>query len=77
MKCPFCKGDMKEGKTSLPYEIGERLIVVRNVPALVCEQCGEVFIEMKVAKKVEKIVNSAVTNGISLGFLDYRYTKAA
>ncbi len=75
MKCPLCRGEMKEGKTSLPYEVGEKLIVLRNVPALICEQCGEVFIKMEVAKEAERLLNTAIANGMLLGFVEY--AKAA
>ena len=73
MKCPSCRGEMEKGKTSLPYELGrDKFIVVRDVPALVCTQCGESFIESPILKKVEKIVNTGEKSGMTLGFLEYR-----
>lgn len=73
MKCPSCRGRMEKGTTSLPYELGrEKLIVVRDVPALVCDQCGEVFIESPILKKVEALLETAEKSGMTLGFLEYR-----
>ena len=34
-------------------------MVVRDVPAMVCEQCGEEWIDDAVAEKLEKIVDDA------------------
>ena len=73
MKCPLCKGEMQKGKTSMPYETGkDRLIVVKDVPALICEQCGESFIEAPVLKRVEKILEVVEKSGMTLGFLEYQ-----
>jgi YgiT-type zinc finger domain-containing protein len=77
MKCPLCKGRMAKGKkTNLPYEFdGEKIIVVRNVPASVCGQCGEAFVEIAILRRVEKILTKAARNGLVMGFVEYK--KAA
>lgn len=76
MRCLLCKGKMVTGKTNLPYELdGEKIIVVRNVPALVCAQCGDDFVEIDILRKVEKIIDRAGCDGITMGFVEYE--KAA
>jgi YgiT-type zinc finger domain-containing protein len=73
MKCPACRGKMKKGTTSMPYELGKnKLIVVKDVPALVCAQCGEIFIESPTLKKIEKILSTVEKSGMTLGFLEYQ-----
>ena len=73
MKCPLCKGKMGTGKTNLPYEIGEEyMVVAKDVPALVCEQCGEPFVEIAELRVVEKIVDTAEKDGVTLGFIKYK-----
>ena len=74
MKCPFCKTELKEGKTTLTFQMGaEKIIVVKDVPALVCEECGEESIDIKDSKIVEKLIQKAIEDGISMGFIDYKY----
>ena len=76
MKCPLCKGEMMAGTTILPYDFNDgRIVVVLNVPALVCEQCGEEFVEIAVTRNVEKIVNRVQSDGMKMGFVEYE--KAA
>ncbi len=58
---------MKKGKTNLPFEKGENLLVVRYVSALVCNQCGDSFIEFNNVQIVEEIIASAVM----LGFIKF------
>jgi len=38
------------------------VIVIRNVPSLVCDQCGSDWIEDDISEKLELMVNSARKN---------------
>ncbi len=74
MKCPFCETELKEGKATLTFQMeGNKVIVVKGVPALICEECGEESIDIKDSKIVEKLVNKAIEDGISMGFIEYKY----
>ncbi len=57
--CPICGGIKKAGKTTYTVDPGFGVIVVRDVPAIICSQCGEEWIADTTAKSLEKIVNEA------------------
>ena len=43
-KCHFCGGEVLEKRTTADYRWGDELIaVVKNVPAEVCQVCGEQY----------------------------------
>ncbi len=42
-----------------------------DVPALVCEQCGDEYIEIAVVRKLEKMIEKGKSDGISMGFVEY------
>ena len=72
MKCPLCRSEMKSGHTSLPYELDEdHFILVRLVPALICSQCDEAFVDIKTVREVERIVGEAEKRGIVIGVIQY------
>ncbi len=72
MKCPLCKGKMFTGTTILPFDLqNRRVVVVLNVSALICGQCGDEYVEMHVARRVEKILERVERDGISMGFVEY------
>ncbi|HEX30572.1 TPA: type II toxin-antitoxin system MqsA family antitoxin [Candidatus Poribacteria bacterium] len=71
MKCVLCKGEMKEGKVNLPVDLEERFILVKSVPALICEQCGEYFISDEVMRKLELIVEEAKSRGVEIEILRF------
>lgn len=58
-KCPLCGGTKKTGKTIFAVDLGFGVVVVRDVPATVCSQCGADWIEDVIASKLEDIVNDA------------------
>ena len=57
--CPLCGGKKKEGKTIFTTDLGFGIVVVRDVPATVCSQCGADWIDDKIAAKLEEIVKDA------------------
>ena len=57
--CALCGGRKEPGKTTYSVDLGEGLIVVRNVKAKICAQCGEEWIDNKTAKELERITEEA------------------
>ena len=41
MECYYCKGDMKPGKVSHFVKRQGYQLIIDEIPAFVCEQCGE------------------------------------
>jgi YgiT-type zinc finger domain-containing protein len=59
--CPLCGGEKQPGTTTFTVDLGFG-VVVRQVPALVCSQCGEAWIEEPVAARLESVVHSSRRN---------------
>jgi YgiT-type zinc finger domain-containing protein len=57
--CPLCGGRRKPGRTTYSVDLGEGLVVVRNVKAKICTQCGEEWIDNKTAKELERVTEEA------------------
>ena len=64
MNCFMCKGKLEEKNTTFMVELDNCIIIIKNVPSLDCEQCGEVSYSNEVSKQLEKLVN-AVRNSIT------------
>jgi len=55
-KCYFCrKGVLEEKKVTVDFRWGNKLTVIEEVPAKVCNECGEKFYSAKVSKEMERI----------------------
>ncbi len=57
--CALCGGLKKEATTTITVDIDTGVVVVRNVSATVCSQCGEEWIDNKTAKLLERITEDA------------------
>jgi YgiT-type zinc finger domain-containing protein len=56
MECFYCKGKMKKGKTS--YVVNRRgyHLVLDQVPAFICGQCGEPYFEPEGVELVQQMI---------------------
>lgn len=57
--CPLCGGEKKSGTTTFTVDLKFGVVVVREVPALVCSQCGEAWIGDAATEKLERVVADA------------------
>ena len=56
--CCFCKGTTIKQETIVDYRWGDKLIVIKNVPAEVCSQCGEKYYDAEVSRQMEALALS-------------------
>ena len=57
--CPICGGRKEPGTTTYTVDLGTGVVVVRNVDAQICMQCGEEWISDQIAQRLETIVEEA------------------
>ena len=55
MKCLVCHHEMVKKKITVDLRVGDELLVVEQVPATVCEHCGERVFAPVVAKKLQAL----------------------
>ena len=73
MTCLLCRtGDCKEGHTTMTLTRGEAVIVLKNVPAMVCQQCGHAYLESETTKMVLNKANRAIDNGTELEVINLK-----
>lgn len=68
MKCVVCKvGTVRKNKrTTLKFEKGGSLLLVKNVPADVCDTCGEAYMNQRVTGEVLSKVRFSLQKGVEL-----------
>lgn len=72
MKCVICKqGETNEGTATVTLEIGKTTLVVKQVPAKVCQNCGEEYVNEKVTSELLKLANAAATGGVHVDVREY------
>ena len=76
-QCAFCQGDLQEKLITYPTEYEGRVVIVENVPALVCKQCGETVLRPDVAEKLQKIVWGEVPQPKTVEVASYDFAEVA
>ncbi|RLE29974.1 hypothetical protein DRJ54_03675 [Candidatus Acetothermia bacterium] len=73
MKCVICKqGVTRPGKTTVTLQRdGTTLVVVVNVPAEVCENCGEAYVDEATAGELLRRAEEVTRAGVLLDIREY------
>jgi YgiT-type zinc finger domain-containing protein len=56
-RCPLCGGEMHDGVTTIPFLIGQKVMVIKDVPAEICSDCGEAYMKSSVVDKIESVLD--------------------
>ena len=59
LQCPLCSGHIQAGKTTFTADLKTGVVVVRAVPAHICTQCGEEWIDDVTSQLLENITQRA------------------
>jgi len=71
MKCIYCKkGNLKNNFITKSYDKEGVLRVITDVPVLICDTCGQEFLEEKTVKALEIIRNGKKSSGCQIKFKD-------
>lgn len=70
MNCVICKtGQLSAGSASVTLQRGETTVVIKNVPADVCDNCGEYYLSEEMTERVLELGGSAVKKGVEVEVL--------
>ena len=72
MTCAICKtGETGPGRVTITLERGATTVVIKNVPAEVCDNCGEYYLEESVAGWAYDQAEAAVHRRAEVEILSY------
>lgn len=77
MNCFMCKGHLVDKSTTFLADLGDCIVIVKNVPSQVCTQCGEVSYSNEVARKLESIINLLRRSSTEIAVINYDAKKVA
>lgn len=70
MNCVICKtGQLLEGRATVTLQHGETTVVIKDVPAQVCDNCGEYYLSTEMSRQVLAMAESAVSTGAEVEVL--------
>ncbi len=67
MTCPLCKmGMMKPGRTTVVLTKNEATVIFKHVPAIICDDCGDYFLDEQTATDVYNRAQQVFSSGQEL-----------
>ncbi|MBV6437716.1 MAG: hypothetical protein DCC53_16915 [Chloroflexi bacterium] len=67
MKCVICKqGDTQPGAVTVTLERGGTTLVFKNVPAQVCANCGEAYVDDDTTRQLLEAAEAALKAGVQV-----------
>ena len=72
MRCVVCKqADVKAGTTTVTLERDELTLVIKNVPARVCPNCGEAYVDEAVTAELLRDAEAMARSGAQVDIRQY------
>ena len=71
MECIICRGTMTKNHTTDFTDLGTCMVIIKNVPCLKCDQCGETVYTGSVFKEIEKIIDGVRGTLVEIAVINY------
>ena len=72
MRCVLCKqGNVRPGNVTVTLQRGYTTVIIKGVPAEVCENCGEYYLKENIAEQVLSMAEEAVKKNAEVEILRF------
>ncbi len=73
MKCVVCRhGEVQSGTATVTLEKDGLTLVVKNVPARVCQNCGEEYVDEQTVAQLLSTAEKAAEASVKVEIRDYK-----
>ena len=76
MNCFKCEGKLIEKKVNYMVDLENTIIIIKEVPARVCTQCGEQYFDDETSENIEIIVNKLKDLSTEVTIINYKENVA-
>jgi YgiT-type zinc finger domain-containing protein len=77
MSCFACGGEYKKSTTTHFVDLKKCMVIVKNVPCLECEQCGDIVYDDSVVERLDSIIKKMSDLMTEIAVIDYTDNQAA
>jgi YgiT-type zinc finger domain-containing protein len=72
MECVICKnGTTTNGFVNVPIVREDKIIFFKNIPAQICNNCGEYYLDNDIAKEIYFKANERMNQGVEMEVTQY------
>jgi YgiT-type zinc finger domain-containing protein len=75
MNCVICKhGETRPGTTTVTLERGGATLAIKSVPARICDNCGEAYVDEGTTSQLLGIADEALRAGVQVDVREFAAT---
>ena len=72
MNCGLCKnGTTENGNVNVTLMRKETVIIIKGVPAEICQNCGEYYLSSEITRSIYKIADNSLKKGVEVEIIKY------
>ena len=72
MSCVICKhGELENGLTTVILSRENITIVIKDVPAQICTNCGEYYLTLEMSKRLSLLAEDAIQKGAEVEIIHF------
>lgn len=72
VRCAICKqGETQPGTTTVVLQRGDTTVVIKDVPADICDTCAEYYLSEEISARVLALAEQAVAQGAEIEVLRF------
>jgi YgiT-type zinc finger domain-containing protein len=77
MTCVVCKiGETHAGRTTVTLERGDMTLVFKSVPAEVCTNCGEAYVDQGTTRRLLQEAEEAARSGVQVHIREFATVRS-
>lgn len=70
-RCPLCSGRLASGLATIPFLLKGIVVVVKDVPARICEECDEPFLDGRATDAVVELLGNLQSLHVEVSVVSY------
>jgi YgiT-type zinc finger domain-containing protein len=70
-RCPLCGGRLEAGRATIPFLFADSAILVKGVPAEICQSCHEPFVAGAETDTIVAMLNRLRSLGLEVSVASY------
>jgi YgiT-type zinc finger domain-containing protein len=74
-RCPLCGGRLKQGVATIPFVSGKSVVLIKNVPAEVCQSCHEPYTVGLVTDRITELLKQTYMVPAEISIITYSETQ--
>lgn len=70
--CPLCGGGVRQGRATMPFVFPDTVVLIKDVPADVCESCHEPYVTGRVTDRLTNVLNQLRRLHVEVSIISYK-----